>query len=55
MLDRLCCNPIAQTRKRTPDVKIIASQIIDKAVDEAHIVKNPVAVAPGRLGGLKGR
>jgi len=28
--------------------------IVDKATDEAHIVKNPAAVALGRLGGLKG-
>lgn len=27
---------------------------MDKATDEAHIVKNPAAVALGRLGGLKG-
>lgn len=42
------------SRKRTPDVNVIASQIVDKATDEAHIVKNPAAVALGRLGGLKG-
>ena len=40
--------------KRTPDINIIASNIVDKATDEAHIVKNPAAVALGRLGGLKG-
>ena len=40
--------------KRTPDINVIASQIVDKATDEAHIVKNPAAVALGRLGGLKG-
>ena len=43
-----------QKSKRTPDVNVIASQIVDKAPDEAHIVKNPAAVALGRLGGLKG-
>lgn len=41
-------------KKRTPDVNIIASQIVDQATDEEHIVKNPAAVALGRLGGLKG-
>ena len=40
--------------KRTPDVNVIASQIVAKATDEAHIVKNPAAVALGRIGGLKG-
>ena len=40
--------------KRTPDVNILAASIVDKATDEAHIVKNPAAVALGRLGGLKG-
>ena len=43
-----------QKSKRTTDVNVIASQIVDKATDEAHIVKNPAAVALGRLGGLKG-
>ena len=40
--------------KRTPDVNIIAANIVAQATDEAHIVKNPAAVALGRLGGLKG-
>ena len=40
--------------KRTPDVNVIASSIVGKATDEAHVVKNPAAVALGRLGGLKG-
>ncbi len=40
--------------KRTPDVNVIASAITELATDEAHIVKNPAAVALGRLGGLKG-
>lgn len=43
-----------QKSKRTPDVNIIAAAITDQATDEAHIVKNPAAVALGRLGGLKG-
>ena len=40
--------------KRTKDVNVIATNIVGKATDEAHTVKNPAAVAPGRLGGLKG-
>ena len=43
-----------RNRKRTPDVNVIAADIVGKATDEAHIVKNPAAVALGRLGGLKG-
>jgi len=40
--------------KRTPDVNVIAAAIREQATDEKHIVKNPAAVALGRLGGLKG-
>ena len=40
--------------RRTPDVNVIAANIVAQATDEAHIVKNPAAVALGRLGGLKG-
>jgi hypothetical protein len=40
--------------RRTPDVNIIATAVVDQATDEKHIVKNPAAVALGRLGGLKG-
>ena len=40
--------------KRTPDVNIIATNVVAQATDEALIVKNPAAVALGRLGGLKG-
>ena len=43
-----------KTNKRTPDVNVIAARIVAQATDEAHIVKNPAAVALGRLGGLKG-
>ena len=43
-----------QRNKRTPDVNIIATAITEQATNEAHIVKNPAAVALGRLGGLKG-
>lgn len=43
-----------QKRKRTPDVNVIATAIMEQSTNEAHIVKNPAAVALGRLGGLKG-
>ncbi len=43
-----------QNNKRTPDVNVIAASIVARATNEAHIVKNPAAVALGRLGGLKG-
>ena len=36
------------------DVNVLAASIVNEATDEAHIVKNPAAVALGRLGGLKG-
>lgn len=42
-----------QRRKRNTDVNVIASDIVGKAADEVYIVKNPAAVALGRLGGLK--
>jgi hypothetical protein len=32
---------------------LIASSVVDKATDEAYIVKNPAAVALGRLGVLR--
>ncbi len=54
MLKRLCYTYNMQKRKRTPDVNVIATRIVAHATDEAHIVKNPAAVALGRLGGLKG-
>lgn len=40
--------------KRVPDVNVIAKAIQGRATDEKKIVKNPAAVALGRLGGLKG-
>lgn len=40
--------------KRIPDVNVIAAAIREQATDERRIVKNPAAVALGRLGGLKG-
>jgi len=36
------------------DINVTAANIVTEATDEAHIVKNPAAVALGRLGGLKG-
>ncbi len=41
-------------KKRLPDINIIASQIVGAATEEPTRVKNPAAVALGRLGGLKG-
>ena len=38
----------------TGNVDPIAASIVEQATDEARIVKNPAAVALGRLGGLKG-
>jgi hypothetical protein len=43
-----------EKRKRTPDVNVMAADVVAKATDEARIVKNPAAVELGRLGGLKG-
>jgi hypothetical protein len=36
------------------DPNQIATLIVEAATDEDHIVKNPAAVALGRLGGLRG-
>ena len=36
------------------DTNVIAANIVGQATDEASIVKNPAAVALGRLGGKKG-
>jgi len=41
-------------KRSSKDLNVIASNIVGQATDEAHIVKNPAAVALGRLGGLKG-
>lgn len=54
MHDRLCCNQSMVKNKSTPNVNVIASAIREQATDKIHIVKNPAAVALGRLGGLKG-
>ena len=42
------------SRKRTPDVNVIAADIVEQATEEQQGGKNPAAVALGRLGGLKG-
>jgi hypothetical protein len=36
------------------DANVIAASIVEQATDETSIVKNPAAVALGRLGGKKG-
>lgn len=36
------------------DTNVIAASIVEQATDETRIVKNPAAVALGKLGGLKG-
>ena len=41
-------------KRSSNDVNVTASNVVAKATDEANIVKNPAAVALGRLGGLKG-
>jgi hypothetical protein len=43
-----------RSSKKSKDVNVIAANIVSEAIDEAQIVKNPAAVALGRLGGLKG-
>ena len=41
-------------KRSSKDINVIASKVVSQATDEEHIVKNPYAVALGRLGGLKG-
>ncbi len=55
-LDGICYTDSMQKRSsnRRKDTNVIAAGIVEQATDEAHIVKNPAAVALGRLGGLKG-
>jgi len=43
-----------RSSNKKKDVNVLAAQIIEKTTDESSIVKNPAAVALGRLGGLKG-
>jgi hypothetical protein len=52
--------PKRSSNKKSRDINILASQIVEKATDEPIkpslelTKKNPAAVALGRLGGLKG-
>lgn len=41
-------------KRSSKDNNVIVAAITNQATDEAHIAKNPAAVALGRLGGLKG-
>jgi hypothetical protein len=41
-------------KRSSKDTNVIAANVVEQAVDEEQIVKNPAAVALGRLGGLKG-
>jgi len=47
-----------ESKKRSSDINILASQIVAEATKEPTLEpireKNPAAVALGRLGGLKG-
>jgi hypothetical protein len=43
-----------RSSKKKQDVNVLASEIIEKATNEATTTKNLAAVALGRLGGLKG-
>ena len=51
--------PKRSRKKKSRDINILASQIVEEATGEAgprpgNSAKNPAAVALGRLGGLKG-
>ena len=51
--------PKRSRKKKTRDINVLASQIVEEATGEAvpkpgNSAKNPAAVALGRLGGLKG-
>ena len=51
--------PKRSSKKKSRDINVLASQIIEEATGEAtskpeDSTKNPAAVALGRLGGLKG-
>ena len=56
-LDKVCYTDNMQERSRKKninDTNVLAAHIVGKATNESSIVKNPAAVALGRLGGLKG-
>ena len=44
----------SSNKKGSRDINVLATQIVGEATNESAIVKNPAAVALGRLGGLKG-
>jgi len=51
--------PKRSSKKKSRDINVLASQIVEEATREAtskpeDSTKNPAAVALGRLGGLKG-
>ena len=51
--------PKRSSKKKSRDINVLASQIVEEATGEAtskpeDSTKNPAAVALGRLGGLKG-
>lgn len=41
-------------KRSSKDTNVIAANVVEQATDETQIVKNPAAVALGRLGGKKG-
>ena len=41
-------------KRSSKDTNVIATNIVKQATDESQVIKNPAAVALGRLGGLKG-
>jgi len=47
--------PKRSSKKKSKDINVLASQIVEEATSKpADSTKNPAAVALGRLGGLKG-
>lgn len=51
--------PKRSSKKKSRDINVLASQIVEEATGEAtskpeDSTKNPAAVALGKLGGLKG-
>ena len=51
--------PKRSSKKKSRDINVLASQIVEEATGEAapkpeNSTKNPAAVALGQLGGLKG-
>ena len=41
-------------KRSSKDINVIASNVVGQAINEAQVVKNPAAVALGKLGGFKG-